>query len=182
MMQTGIFTGYFPYALEETAKKIRALDFNTVQLDMHFKDIDLSAGQITKDKCVRIRETFRDHHLPISCISGYTNIIHPDKVEREALSSLDAALAALPAGAPAEDVQNALYDVARAVPRYQDFSAKGATPERPGVSQEWFAALYRTLIGQEKGPRFGSFVALYGVPETRALIGRALSGELAQAA
>jgi sugar phosphate isomerase/epimerase len=79
----GIFSGYFPYSLEETAKKIRALDFNTVQLDMHFKDIDLSAGQITKDKCVKIRETFRDHNLPISCISGYTNIIHPDKAERE---------------------------------------------------------------------------------------------------
>jgi len=83
MMQTGIFTGYFPYALEETARKIRALDFNTVQLDMHFKDIDLSAGQITKDKCVKIRETFRDHNLPISCVSGYTNIIHPDKAERD---------------------------------------------------------------------------------------------------
>ncbi|MDL2398251.1 sugar phosphate isomerase/epimerase family protein [Rhizobium mayense] len=83
MMQTGIFTGYFPYGLEETARKIRALDFNTVQLDMHFKDVDVSAGQVTKDKCVRIRETFRDHNLPISCISGYTNIIHPDKAERE---------------------------------------------------------------------------------------------------
>jgi sugar phosphate isomerase/epimerase len=82
MMQTGIFTGYFPYGLEETARKIRALDFNTVQLDMHFKDIDVSAGQITKEKCIRIRETFRDHNLPISCISGYTNIIHPDKDER----------------------------------------------------------------------------------------------------
>ncbi|MBB2972936.1 sugar phosphate isomerase/epimerase [Mesorhizobium sp. RMAD-H1] len=83
MMQVGIFSGYFPYGLEETAQKIRALGFNTVQLDMHFKDIDLSAGQITKEKCVRIRETFRDHNLPISCISGYTNIIHPDKAERE---------------------------------------------------------------------------------------------------
>ncbi|MFC7067307.1 sugar phosphate isomerase/epimerase family protein [Brucella rhizosphaerae] len=83
MMQVGIFSGYFPYSLEETAKKIRALDFNTVQLDMHFKDVDLSAGQITKEKCVKIRETFRDHNLPISCISGYTNIIHPDKAERE---------------------------------------------------------------------------------------------------
>ena len=83
MMQSGIFTAYFPYTLEETAKKIRALDFNTVQLDMHFKDIDLSAGQITKDKCVKIRDTFRDHNLPICCISGYTNIIHPDKAERE---------------------------------------------------------------------------------------------------
>ena len=83
MMQSGIFTAYFPYTLEETAKKIRSLDFNTVQLDMHFKDIDLSPSQITREKCVRIRDTFRDHNLPICCISGYTNIIHPDKAERE---------------------------------------------------------------------------------------------------
>lgn len=83
MMQSGIFTAYFPYTLEETAKKIRSLDFNTVQLDMHFKDIDVGPGQITKEKCVRIRDTFRDHNLPICCISGYTNIIHPDKAERE---------------------------------------------------------------------------------------------------
>lgn len=83
MMQTGIFTGYFPYGLTETAQKIRALNFNTVQLDMHFKDIDVSAGQITPDKCRQIAGTFRNHHLPISCISGYTNIIHPDPAERQ---------------------------------------------------------------------------------------------------
>src|SRR3984957_714970 len=82
MMQAGIFTGYFPYGLEETAKKIRDLNFNTVQLDLHFKDVDLSAGQITKDKAKKVREVFRDHNLPICCISGYTNIIHPDKAER----------------------------------------------------------------------------------------------------
>jgi lysyl-tRNA synthetase class 1 len=46
------------------------------------------------------------------------------------------------------------------------------------VSQAWFATLYQVLLGQERGPRFGSFVALYGVAETRALIARALSGEL----
>ncbi len=83
MMQTGIFTAYFPYGLTETAQKIRGLGFNAVQLDMHFKDVDVSAGQITKNKCVRIRETFRDHDLPICCISGYTNIVHPDPAERQ---------------------------------------------------------------------------------------------------
>jgi len=83
MMQAGIFTGYFPYGLEETAKKIRGLGFNTVQLDLHFKDIDLSAGQITNDKAKKVRDTFRDHNLPVCCVSGYTNIIHPDKAERE---------------------------------------------------------------------------------------------------
>ncbi len=83
MMQVGIFTGYFPYGVKETAEKIRALGFNTVQLDMHFKDVDVSAGQITKEKCRTIRETFRDNNLPVACISAYTNIVHPEAAERE---------------------------------------------------------------------------------------------------
>jgi sugar phosphate isomerase/epimerase len=83
MIQVGIFSGYFPYDLETTAKTIRGLGFNTVQLDLHFKDIDLSAGQITDDKAKRVRDTFRDNNLPISGISGYTNIVHPDLDERK---------------------------------------------------------------------------------------------------
>ena len=83
MLQTGIFTAYFPYGLHETARRIRELGFNTVQLDLHFKDMDLSPGQITPDKCRAIRECFRDHDLPVSCISGYTNIVHPDRGERD---------------------------------------------------------------------------------------------------
>jgi len=86
----------------------------------------------------------------------------------------------LPAGASAEDIQTALYDVARPIPRYQDLKAKGATPERPGVSNDWFNMLYRVLLGENRGPRFGSFVALYGVAETRTLIAAALSGDLAR--
>jgi lysyl-tRNA synthetase class 1 len=38
--------------------------------------------------------------------------------------------------------------------------------------------LYQVLLGEDRGPRFGSFAALYGVNETRALIAAALSGEL----
>lgn len=84
MLQVGIFTGYFPYTLEESAQKIRSLGFNTVQLDATFKDIDLSTDAITKDKCVRIRDTFRRHNLPVSCISGYTNLVHPNPAKRRA--------------------------------------------------------------------------------------------------
>ena len=84
MLQVGIFTGYFPYALDETAKKIRGLGFNTVQLDLHFKDIDFSTPEsITVEKAKRVRETFRDHDLPVCCLSGYTNIVHPDPAERK---------------------------------------------------------------------------------------------------
>ncbi len=82
MIQVGIFTGYFPYALEETATKIRKHGFNTVQLDMSFKDMDLETSKISKAKCKKIRDTFRAHNLPVCAVSGYTNIVHPDPAAR----------------------------------------------------------------------------------------------------
>ncbi len=115
---------------------------------------------------------FRDFVLPAKSYA------EPDAVERAALERLADALAALPKGASAEEIQSLLYDVARKIPRYQDMRIKGATAERPGVSNDWFAMLYRVLLGESRGPRFGSFVALYGIDETRVLIAKALRGEL----
>jgi lysyl-tRNA synthetase class 1 len=105
----------------------------------------------------------------------------PDEVEAGALQALSDALAKAPPDAKAEDLQVLLYDVGRSVPRYQDLTAKGATPDRPGVSNAWFGAIYQVLLGEERGPRFGSFIELYGVENTRALIAKALKGELAGA-
>ena len=105
----------------------------------------------------------------------------PDDVERDALTRLSDALASAPPGASGEELQALVYDIGRSVERYQDPGTRGATPERPGVSQAWFGAIYQVLLGEEHGPRFGSFVALYGVEETRALIARALAGELVEA-
>ena len=102
----------------------------------------------------------------------------PDDVEKDALASLDAALAGLPAGADADAIQNALLDVGRAIPRYQDH-AKNGPNGGPGVKLDWFQAIYEVLLGQERGPRLGTFIALYGIPETRTLIAKAQSGELA---
>ncbi|WP_294537016.1 lysine--tRNA ligase [uncultured Rhodoblastus sp.] len=104
-----------------------------------------------------------------------------DEVERAALEKLGEGLAALPQGASAEQAQTLLYDVARPIPRYQNLSAKGATPERPGVSNDWFNMLYQVLLGEDRGPRFGSFIALYGVDNTRALIADALAGKFLKA-
>ncbi len=101
----------------------------------------------------------------------------PDEVEREALAGLSDALAALPQGADGGEIQNAALNVARRIERYQDHAKK--SPEGgPGVSVAFFAMLYQVLIGQERGPRFGSFAALYGIAETQALIAKALAGEL----
>jgi sugar phosphate isomerase/epimerase len=84
MIQVGIFTGYFPYPLEETARRIRALNFNTVQLDAVFKDMQTGIGELSSAKCKKIRDMFRDYNLPVCCISGYTNLVHPDPVKRKA--------------------------------------------------------------------------------------------------
>ena len=101
-----------------------------------------------------------------------------DEVEGGALEQISALLGKLGAEASAEDIQTHLYDIARAIPRYQDFKAKTATPERPGVSNDFFNMLYQVLLGEDRGPRFGSFAALYGVEGTRKLIADALAGDL----
>jgi lysyl-tRNA synthetase, class I len=41
--------------------------------------------------------------------------------------------------------------------------------------RSFFGFLYQVLLGQQEGPRFGGFVALYGIPETIALIRMALT-------
>ncbi|MFO0347813.1 MAG: lysine--tRNA ligase [Labrys sp. (in: a-proteobacteria)] len=115
----------------------------------------------------------------------YADFVKPAKTyhrateaERAALLALSARLAELPADADAATIQDAVYDVGRAQPAYQDFAAKGATPDRPGVKLDWFNTLYRILLGEERGPRFGTFVAFSGIATTRALIEDALSGAL----
>ena len=87
----------------------------------------------------------------------------PEGGEVDALKKLDAELAALPVDAPAEDIQNIVYTI-----------GKG---EAYGFAQlrDWFKALYETLLGAEQGPRMGSFIALYGIDNTRKLIAEALA-------
>jgi lysyl-tRNA synthetase, class I len=101
-----------------------------------------------------------------------------DDVEREALKQLSSKLAQLPPDVSADEIQHALYDIGRPIPRYQDHAAKGATAARPGVSNEFFNMIYAVLLGESRGPRLGSFIAIYGLDETRKLIDKALAGEL----
>ncbi|WP_128292101.1 lysine--tRNA ligase [Afifella aestuarii] len=89
----------------------------------------------------------------------------PSDTEKAALADLDQRLTALPDNASGEEIQNEVYAVGKA----HDF----------GNLRDWFQALYQVLLGQDQGPRFGSFVALYGIGETRALIAKALEGKLA---
>jgi lysyl-tRNA synthetase class 1 len=109
---------------------------------------------------------FRDFVLPEK------KFREPTEAERTALTDLRNALAQLPQDSTAEDIQNVVYEIGRRDP-FLDHAKKGKDG-RPGVSLDWFNMLYQVLLGQEKGPRFGSFVAVYGVGNAVAMIDGAL--------
>ena len=44
--------------------------------------------------------------------------------------------------------------------------------------RDWFKSLYEILLGQSDGPRMGSFIILFGIPETIDLINDAILGKL----
>ncbi|AWN36998.1 lysine--tRNA ligase [Methylobacterium radiodurans] len=101
----------------------------------------------------------------------------PTPEERAALEDLAETLAPHAGSTDPEALQAVVYEVGRR--HFPDLSGKAKSPDgRPGVSQAWFGTIYNVLFGEARGPRFGSFVALYGVEETRALIAEALSGGL----
>lgn len=97
----------------------------------------------------------------------------PTEVERAALADLRDALAQLPADSSAERIQDVVYEIGRRPPFLDQ--AKKAKDGKPGVSLEWFNMLYQVLLGQKQGPRFGSFVAVYGLQNTVAMIDGALA-------
>jgi len=86
----------------------------------------------------------------------------PSDLEREALTDLRNRLAAWDGPADGEALQGEVFACGR---------------ERFEPMRDWFKALYQVLLGADQGPRFGSFIALYGVTETVALIDKALAGD-----
>jgi len=104
-------------------------------------------------------------------LAYYRDFVKPNKryrlateTERRALEALASELAGMPAGSSGEDLQNLVYEVGK---------RHAFEPLRA-----WFSALYEVLLGQPQGPRFGGFIELFGIDNTRALIAKALAGEL----
>ena len=109
------------------------------------------------------------HHA----IAYYRDFVRPAKqyrdpspAERAALADLAETLRGMDPTAEAEAIQYAVYEVGKR----HDFPAL----------KSWFGCLYQVLLGQQEGPRFGGFVALYGIAETIALIETALIGRAAE--
>jgi lysyl-tRNA synthetase class 1 len=85
----------------------------------------------------------------------------PTAEEAAALRDLDSELANLPKDAEAEDIQTQAFEVGK-----RHYGKENL--------RTWFQALYETLLGSSQGPRMGSFIALYGIDNSRKLIGEAL--------
>ncbi|WP_224826348.1 lysine--tRNA ligase [Cognatishimia sp. MH4019] len=100
----------------------------------------------------------------------YNDFVKPEKtyraptdLEREALEELAQGLRDWDGPADAEELQGLVFACGR---------------ERFDPLRDWFKALYEVLLGASQGPRFGGFIALYGIEETVALIEKGLAGEL----
>ncbi len=101
----------------------------------------------------------------------YADFVKPTKTyraattkEADALRDLADRLRKTSGKTDAKDLQNLVF----AVGKEHDFENL----------RDWFKALYEILLGQSQGPRFGSFIAIYGVDETADLIENALTGAL----
>jgi lysyl-tRNA synthetase class 1 len=122
-----------------------------------------------------VADASAEAHPELDALIGHALAYHRDFVaptlkrraptdnEAAALRKLDAELAALPEGAGAEEIQNIVYAIGK--------------DEAFGFAElrEWFKALYQTLLGADQGPRMGSFIALYGVENSRRLVAEALA-------
>jgi lysyl-tRNA synthetase class 1 len=104
-------------------------------------------------------------------VAYYHDVIKPaqtyraaEAAERAALADLADTLATLPPESEAEAIQTAVYEVGKRHACFPDLKS-------------WFKALYQILLGQEEGPRMGSFFAVYGLPDSIALLRRAAAGE-----
>ncbi len=102
----------------------------------------------------------------------FEDFVRPAKVYRHAGTREAAALADLrdrlrgwEGAAEPEALQNLVFEVGKD----HEFEPLRA----------WFGAIYEVLLGAAQGPRFGGFIAVYGIPETIALIDAALEGRLA---
>jgi len=108
--------------------------------------------------------------LATYAINYYEDFVRPNKrfrapspQERAALEDLHHRLSQLPPDRQdAETIQAEVYEAGKAA---------GFEPLRA-----WFTAIYEVLLGQSQGPRFGSFVAIFGLERSLALITAVLEG------
>ena len=141
--------------------------------------LNLAGVALTEDKALLwsfvqryAPETSSESHPELDALIGHAAVYFrdfvkatlkrraPTQMEAAALRDLDTQLEQLPPDAAGEAIQNLVFEVGKAHPF-------------PSL-RDWFKTLYETLLGTSQGPRMGSFIALYGIENTRGLIAEAL--------
>ncbi len=179
------------YAGQGTAERLNNPVFHIHGHNVPASDMDISFAMLlnlasvssAEDKATlwgflgRYTEASPETHPGLDAEIGYAvryyqDFVKPAKVyrlateqERAALADLKARLEAWEGGTDPEELQSMVFAVGK---------EHGFEPLR-----DWFKAIYEVLLGASQGPRFGGFIALYGVAETAALIGEGLEGRLA---
>ena len=104
-------------------------------------------------------------------ITYYKDFVEPQKAfrapnqkETQALNELLVAFTECDQDLSAEELQKIVYAV--------------GVGNNFDPLKKWFQAIYEVLLGESHGPRFGGFVALYGIEKTAELIKKALQGSL----
>jgi lysyl-tRNA synthetase class 1 len=134
----------------------------------HYVSTYYGAGALENEDIIR--------RLIGHAIAYYQDFIKPTQRHRPprpeevpALADLVNGLSAAPAQASAETLQTIVYDVGKSYPDV--FSSL----------KDWFRALYQIILGQDEGPRMGSFIALYGIDETVRMLSEIIAGAAAEA-
>lgn len=127
---------------------------NTDDTEMVWKYLDaFSSTARSCDFIVRMVEGILNYYRDF--VQQHKHYISPDEHQRAAIIELRHFLQGTDENTFSEVIQNELYRIAR---------------DRGLEMRDWFKLLYQVLIGSESGPRFGSFITLYGIKNTINLI------------
>ena len=98
-------------------------------------------------------------------IKSNKQFLSPNSEQKELLKQLVAFLTSIPTNSTGEEIQKGIYTIGRES-NYENL-------------RDYFADLYKILLGQSSGPRLGSFIALFGCPNMINLINDRLVGRTA---
>ena len=86
-----------------------------------------------------------------------------DEENKHTFEVIKTKLSILDKNSKSEEIQFHIYELGK---KYQN-----------GNLKDYFKLIYQVLLGQDQGPRLGSFIALYGIDRTINLINKALKKE-----
>ena len=136
----------------------------------HAEDTDIVWGYISS-YAPNIKRNKELDKLISLAVNYYNEKIAPTKKYREPSSKekkgiveLIEALSNLDESVTSDEIQSIVFSIGKDL-EYENL-------------RDWFKGLYETVLGQSQGPRMGSFIKLYGVQSTKALLEKVLEGNL----